>query len=43
MFFSGPVHAFGGIASVLVAEDFWIGLAAGIKKLSAVLLANSFD
>ncbi|MGB8291530.1 hypothetical protein [Rhizobium ruizarguesonis] len=46
MFFFALVHAFDGIGgrpSILVTENLQIGFAVGIKKLSAALLANSFD
>jgi hypothetical protein len=46
MFFFALVHAFdgiGGCPSILVTENLQIGFAVGIKKLSAALLANSFD
>ncbi|MGO4113879.1 hypothetical protein [Rhizobium ruizarguesonis] len=46
MFFFALVHPFdgiGGCPSILVTENLQIGFAVGIKKLSAVLLANSFD
>ncbi|NKM03079.1 hypothetical protein GFL84_00480 [Rhizobium leguminosarum bv. viciae] len=44
MFFSRPVHAFAGIGGCPQSRrEFLHRICRGIKKLSAILLANSFD